>query len=371
MFTQPIHYTPETAEEFKYVSGTPEALEQYLEKNRNVAPIYKNAWDIVRTYPSPVILFPAKIKQVKFGSTGHSKLIVVADKSSLPSFEFACKGNHKGVEFGTCVIPHKKMTRLELAGLNTLDDVWAAECVIEEGATIQGGFSFTRMVTVGKNVSAKNVYLDSSQVNPGASLKNVSFRRVTTQGNVTAENIEEARNVRLETSAPGDSITIKNVGTFENVNINGSANITGGDEHTRLHLHLEDFSDFGEVETADYYTGYLSAPSQPIERDVKDYDNAEFIVTCGVLTHSHPSNAWMHSTLCLAPEEHSENLGKCHCMLWYPMYRQGEPLAVAYVNRARGIKTCDILADVPVAYLEEALAKYALEHGKHHVSGAF
>lgn len=37
---------------------------------------------------------------------------------------------------------------------------------------------------------------------------------------------------------------------------------------------------------------------------------------------------------------------------------------MAYVNRVRGIKTGDILADVPVAYLEEALAKHALENSK-------
>ena len=62
MFTQPIHYTPETAGEFKYVTGAPDALEEYLKKNRNVEPYYGNAWEVIRSSTHPMILFPAKNK---------------------------------------------------------------------------------------------------------------------------------------------------------------------------------------------------------------------------------------------------------------------------------------------------------------------
>lgn len=60
MFTQPIHYTPETAGEFKYVTGTPEALEEYLEKNRNVKPHYGNAWEVIRSSTHPYDSVPRK-----------------------------------------------------------------------------------------------------------------------------------------------------------------------------------------------------------------------------------------------------------------------------------------------------------------------
>jgi len=347
---------------FKYVTGSPDALEKYFKRNSHVTPVYANAWRIIRSNPAPVVLFPGKIKQVQRGYGSASKTIVAPSKASLEAYEFTYAGTHKGVEFVTCTIPAAELPDFKVTHMESIDRAYQAECVIQEGATVRGGFSFSRSVLLETGATVENVYLDDSHVASGVSLTNTAFRRSDSIGNVTLENVAEAINVNLEAVNHSDGIVIKNVDYLNNLEITGSANITGVD-NAWLPLLAEDFSDFGEEDTAKYYSALLTRPSPP-EREIKDYDTAEFNLTCNVLERSKPADIWVDSTLCLVPEEHSNHLGKCHCLLWYPLYLQGEPLAVAYVNRARGIKTGDILADVPVAYLEEALAKHVLENSK-------
>lgn len=352
----------ETEQLFKYVTGSPDALEKYFKRNSHVAPVYANAWRIIRFNPAPVVLFPGKIKQVQRGYGSASKAIVAPSKASLEAYKFTYVGTHKGVEFGTCTIPAAELPDFKATHMESIDRAYQAECVIQEGATICSGFSFSRSVLLETGATVENVYLDDSHVASGTSLTNTAFRRSDSIGNVTLENVAEAINVNLEAVNHSDSIVIKNVDYLYNLEITGSANITGVD-NAWLPLLAEDFSDFGEEDTAKYYSALLTHPA-PHERENKDYNTAEFNLTCNVLERSKPADIWVDSTLCLVPEEHSNHLGKCHCLLWYPLYLQGEPLAVAYVNRARGIKTGDNLADVPVAYLEEALAKHVLENSK-------
>ena len=364
MFTQPVKYSPETAGEFKYVTGTPEALEEYLEKNRNVKPYYGNAWEVIRSSARPMILFPAKIKQVEWIHGRTSKVMVVADKSSLDSYTFNRTGEHKGVEFGTCTMPGAELTDLEAAGYSYYEDMWHLECVIRENTTVRGGFTFARSVSVGENVSIENAYLDDANIRPGASLKNTTFRDSETLGNVTVENAAEVRGVTLEAVKPDDHITIKNVHHLENVTITGSANISRAeDDGARLVVTCEDFSDFGETMKAVYTSENLKIDA-PAPREYLDYDTCEFQLTCAVMKFSSYPGLWRDSTLCLVPEEHSKNLRNCHCMLWYPLYIQGEPLSVAYLNRARGLKDVTILTDIPLAQLEDALTNLMYDKGR-------
>lgn len=354
---------------FKYVTGSPDALEKYFKRNSHVTPVYANAWRIIRSNPAPVVLFPGKIKQVQRGYGSASKAIVAPSKASLEAYEFTYAGTHKGVEFGTCTIPAAELPDFKVTHMESIDRAYQAECVIQEGATVRSGFSFSRSVLLETGATVENVYLDDSHVASGTSLTNTAFRRSDSVGNVTLENVSEAINVNLEAVNHSDGIVIKNLDYLNNLEIIGSANITGVD-NAWLPLLAEDFSDFGEEDTAEYYSARLTHPAPP-EKEIKDYNTAEFNLTCNVLERSKPADIWVDSTLCLVPEEHSKHLGKCHCLLWYPLYLQGEPLAVAYVNRVRGIKTLDILADVPVGYLEEALVKHALEHGKRRISEVF
>lgn len=364
MFTQPIHYTPETAGEFKYVAGTPAALEEYLEKNRNVKPHYGNAWEVIRSSARPMILFPAKIKQVDGFYGRESKVMVVADKSSLDSHTFNRTGEHKGVEFGTCTMPGAKLTDLEAMSYSYCEGVWHLECVVHENASIRGGFTFARCVSVGENVSVENVYLDDANICPGASLKNTTFRDSKTSGNVTVENATEVRGVTLEAAKPDDHITIKNVHHLENLTITGSVNISREeDDGARLAVICEDFSDFGETMKAVYTSENLMIDA-PTPREYLDYDTCEFQLTCAVIKFSSYPGLWRDSTLCLVPEEHSKNLRNCHCMLWYPLYIQGEPLSVAYLNRARGFKDVTLTADIPLAQLEDALTNIVFDKGR-------
>lgn len=364
MFTQPTKYSSETAGEFKYVTGTPEALEKHLEKNRNVKPHYGNAWEVIRSSANPMILFPAKIKQVE-GLTGRkSKVLVVADKSSLDSYTFNRTGEHKGVEFGTCTLPGAELTDLEAAGYAYTEDLWHLECVIHKNASIRGGFTFARSVSVGENVPVENAYLDHANIRPGASLKNTTFRDSETSGNVAVENAAEVRGVTLEAAKPDDHITIKNVHHLENVTITGSANISREeDDGARLAVICEDFSDFGETMKAVYTSENLKIDA-PTQSEHMDYDTCEFQLTCAVMKFSSYPGLWRDSTLCLVPEEHSKNLRNCHCMLWYPLYIQGEPLSVAYLNRARGIEDATILTDIPLAQLEDALTNIVFDKGR-------
>lgn len=364
MFAQPIKYSPETAGEFKYVTGTTEALEEYLEKNRNVKPHYSNAWEVIRSSTRPMILFPAKIKQVDGLRGRKSKVMVVADKSSLDSYTFNRTGEHKGVEFGTCTMHGAELTDLETVGYTYTEDLWHLECVIHENASVRGGFTFARSVSVGENVSIENTYLDDANIRPGASLKNVTFRGSETSGNVAVENAPEVRGVTLEAVKPDDHITIKNVHHLENVTITGSAHISRAeDDGARLAVFCEDFSDFGETMKAVYSSENLKIDA-PAPREHLDYDTCEFQLTCAVMKFSSYPGLWRDSTLCLVPEEHSKNLRNCHCLLWYPLYVQGEPLSVAYLNRARGLKDATILTDIPLAQLEDALTNIVLDKGK-------
>lgn len=366
MFTQPVHYSPETAGEFKYVTGTPEALEKYLEKNRNVAPYYGNAWEVIRSSARPMILFPAKIKQVEGLRGRKSKVMVVADKSSLNSYTFNRTGEHKGVEFGACTMPGAELTDLEAVGYTHAEDLWHLECVIHKNASIRGGFTFARSVSVGENVSVENAYLDDANIRPGASLKNTTFRDSRTSGNVTVENAAEVRGVTLDAAKPGDRITIKNVHHLENVTITGSASISRAeDDGARLAVICEDFSDFGETMKAVYNSENLMIDA-PSPREYLDYDTCEFQLTCAVMKFSSYPGLWRDSTLCLVPEEHGKNLCNCHCMLWYPLYIQGEPLSVAYLNRARGIEDATILTAIPLAQLEDALTNLVFDKGRHY-----
>ena len=349
---------------FKYVTGSPEALEQYFKRNSHVAPVYVNAWRIIRSNPAPVVLFPGKIKQVYRGYGGASKSIVAPSKASLNAYEFTYVGTHKGVEFGTCAIPAAELPDFKVTHMHGIDSNYQAECVIQDGAIVQGGFSVSRIVLLETGATVENVYLDDSHVASGVSLKNTAFRRGDSIGNVTLENVPEVINVNLEAVNPSGSITIKNVSYLNNVKITGSANITGVDDNSLwLPLFAEAFSEFDFEDTAEYYSARLKLPAPP-EREIKDYDTMEFQLTCNVLTLSKPANIWENSTLCLAPAEHGKNLNKCHCLLWYPLYVQGEPLAVAYNQRAYGVKSQDILTDIPVAYLEEALVKHVLDNSE-------
>lgn len=364
MFAQPIKYSPETAGEFKYVTGTTEALEKYLEKNRNVKPHYGNAWEVIRTSARPMVLFPAKNKQVNGIRGRKSKVMVVADKTALDSYTFNRTGEHKGVEFGTCTMPGAKLTDLEAMGYSMCEDMWHLECVIHKNASIRGGFTFARSVSVGENVSVENAYLDDANIRPGASLKNTTFRDSKTLGNVTVENAPEIRGVTLEAVKPDDRITIKNVHHIENVTITGSANISRAeDDGAQLAVICEDFSDFGETMKAVYTSENLKIDA-PTQSEYMDYDTCEFQLTCAVMKFSSYPGLWRDSTLCLVPEEHSKNLRNCHCMLWYPLYIQGEPLSVAYLNRARGLEDATILTDIPLAQLEDALTSLVFDKGR-------
>ena len=55
-----------------------------------------------------------------------------------------------------------------------------------------------------------------------------------------------------------------------------------------------------------------------------------------------------------------------HCLklLINPLYVQGEPLSVAYLNRVRGLEDATILTDIPLAQLEDALTNLVFDKGR-------
>ena len=51
-------------------------------------------------------------------------------------------------------------------------------------------------------------------------------------------------------------------------------------------------------------------------------------------------------------------------LLINPLCVQGEPLSVAYLNRARGLEDATILTDIPLAQLEDALTNIVFDKGQ-------
>lgn len=91
----------------------------------------------------------------------------------------------------------------------------------------------------------------------------------------------------------------------------------------------------------------------------KDSDKAVKTVTKNLLTWRVP--AWESSTLCLDDKEHGKHLSRCRCLMWYPLYIDGDPLALEYIRRAQGVRgnIQNPLSAVPLVMLEEQMAVIA------------
>ena len=91
----------------------------------------------------------------------------------------------------------------------------------------------------------------------------------------------------------------------------------------------------------------------------KDSDKAVKTVTKNLLTWRVP--VWESSTLCLDDKEHGKHLSRCRCLMWYPLYLDGNPLALEYIRRAQGMRgnIQNPLSAVPLVMLEEQMAVIA------------
>ena len=86
---------------------------------------------------------------------------------------------------------------------------------------------------------------------------------------------------------------------------------------------------------------------------------ATLTVTQYILNFSTAS--WDVSTVCIDDKAHSKHLNSCRCLMWYPLYLDGNQLALEYVRRAQG-QHGDVqhpLSAVPLVMLEEQMAVIA------------
>ena len=92
----------------------------------------------------------------------------------------------------------------------------------------------------------------------------------------------------------------------------------------------------------------------------KDSDKAVKTVTKNLLTWRVP--AWESSTLCLDDKEHGKHLSRCRCLMWYPLYLDGNLFALEYIRRAQGGKNDaqNPLSAVALGTLEEQMVATVL-----------
>lgn len=104
---------------------------------------------------------------------------------------------------------------------------------------------------------------------------------------------------------------------------------------------------------AEVYTGKQN------ESRTKENYWATLSVTQYILNFSTAS--WDVSTVCIDDKAHKEHLNACRCLMWYPLYLDGNPLALEYIRRAQGMRgnIQNPLSAVPLVMLEEQMAVIA------------
>ena len=201
---------------------------------------------------------------------------------------------------------------------------------------------YTSLVIDNARVFGDVTFNETSLIENNATVRDTTLNNVTASGNSSI------------TGGSHDRLTIKNKATINSVTtekctIKNNAYISGNIRFSNVTLEGDIKIDIPHSDTALnlaenteklLYNIKETKPNRKTRQFYnagKSFDRKSLLnmlyITKTVLEDSNAlSGVW-----CIDHATHKENMGLCHCMLWYPLYLMGNGIAMQYFFRADGI----------------------------------